>query len=643
MNRRVLLLALCLLSPAVFAAETIRNYAVDVTVNADGSLNVQETIRVTAEGNNIKRGIYRDFPTTYRDRYGNRVVVGFELMGVLRDGKPESFHTEGLSNGIRIYAGRKEYILPRGEYEYTFSYRTTRQLGFFKDHDELYWNVTGNGWIFPIERVEARVKLPPGVPPGTVEAEAYTGPQGAQGRDYKATPGTSGADFVTTRPLGPQEGLTIVVSWPKGVVTEPTQSERLRWMLDDNREFATAVVVLLIISLYYLVTWLRVGRDPERGVIFPLYEPPSGLSPAAMRYLSRMGYDHKTFATAITNLAVNGHLRIDEDTKGKYAVERIDGGDGTFAGAERPLFKALFKSKSRLDLKNSNHATVSAAMDAHKRALAQSHDKVHFQTNRGAMIPGIVLSILGVGAISVAARDVGAGVGIVFISFWLGMWSLGVYFLLRNVVRAWRAADTLLARGGATFQTLFALPFVGGEIVGLWLFSQVTSVGTAIAVVAIVVLAAVFFELMKAPTRAGSKLLDQIEGFRQYLDVAEKDELKFKDAPPLTPKLFERYLPYAMALDVEERWSERFARELARAGVPEAEASTYRPNWYHGSHQNLLGGNSLTGALGGAFATAVVAAATAPGSSSGSSGGFSGGGGGGSSGGGGGGGGGGGW
>jgi len=148
---------------------------------------------------------------------------------------------------------------------------------------------------------------------------------------------------------------------------------------------------------------------------------------------------------------------------------------------------------------------------------------------------------------------------------------------------------------------------------------------------------------MKAPTRAGRKLLDQIEGFRQYLDVAEKDELKFKDAPPLTPKLFERYLPYAMALDVEDRWSERFARELARAGVPEAEANTYRPNWYHGSRQSLLGGNSLTGALGGAFATAVVAAATAPGSSSGRSGGFSGGGGGGSSGGGGGGGGGGGW
>jgi len=642
MIKRALCLFLLLVSPVAFGAETILNYAVDVKVNVDGSLDVLETIRVRAEGAQIKRGIYRDFPTTYHDRYHNRVVVGFDVLGVTRDGKREPFHTESLANGVRIYAGRKDYFLPRGEYEYTFRYHTTRQLGFFKDHDELYWNVTGNGWIFPIEHVEARVQLPRGVPVGSVEAEAYTGPQGDKGRDYEATPGTAGATFATTRPLGPREGLTIVVSWPKGVVHEPTRSERLRWLFDDNRELFAALLSLLVVGAYYLVTWWRVGRDPASGVVFPHYEPPDGLSPAAMRYVLRMGYDNKTFATAITNLAVNGHLRIEEDKKGKYSIERTDGG-GEFAGAERSLYKNLFKGKSVLDLRNTNHKIVREAMDAHKRALANSHDKVHFLTNRRAMMPGIVLSLLAIPFIALSAREIGNSMGIVFISIWLSLWSLGVYFLGRNVIRAWRGADSIVGKGAALFVTLFALPFFGGEIVGFWFFSQITSMGTGAAVLGIVLLGVLFFELMKAPTRAGRVLLDKIEGFRQYLDVAEKDELKFKDAPPLTPKLFERYLPYAMALDAEERWSERFSRELARAGVPEAEASSYRPAWYSGRHSNLVGASALAGTLAGAFTSAVVASSTPPGSSSGGSGGFSGGGGGGSSGGGGGGGGGGGW
>ncbi len=115
-------------------------------------MNVSETIHVRVTGEQIKRGIFRDFPTTYTDPAGNRYVVGFAVASVTRDGKPEAHHTEKRANGIRVYMGRKDHRVPPGEHSYTLTYTTDRQLGFFKQHDELYWNVTGNGWDIPDRR-----------------------------------------------------------------------------------------------------------------------------------------------------------------------------------------------------------------------------------------------------------------------------------------------------------------------------------------------------------------------------------------------------------------------------------------------------------------------------------------------------------
>jgi hypothetical protein len=183
--RRLSAAFLLLCSLAVQADERILSYDSEIQVHAGGSQFVTETIRVRAEGQRIKRGIYRDFPTEYRTRTGSRLRVEFRVASVERDGQPEPFHTRQLSNGVRVYIGRSDLFLKPGEYTYRLSYTTDRQLGFFDKHDELYWNVTGNGWDFHIDQVSARVQLPAGIPPQGITAEAYTGPQGAQNRDYR--------------------------------------------------------------------------------------------------------------------------------------------------------------------------------------------------------------------------------------------------------------------------------------------------------------------------------------------------------------------------------------------------------------------------------------------------------------------------
>jgi len=163
---RALLWSVVLLTASVAGAdERILSYDSRIEVRSDSSLEVTETIRVQAEGNRIKRGIFREFPTTYFRRGGDRVTVGFELLSVRRNGMDEPHHTERRRNGVAIYIGHKDRFLSAGAYTYEIRYRTDRQLGFFADHDELYWNVTGVGWDFPIDHVTARCNCRPGFPP----------------------------------------------------------------------------------------------------------------------------------------------------------------------------------------------------------------------------------------------------------------------------------------------------------------------------------------------------------------------------------------------------------------------------------------------------------------------------------------------
>ncbi len=129
--------------------EQILDYHSDIRVRQDASLLVREMIRVRCAGIKIHHGIYRDFPTRYQDRLGNRYLVRFEVVEASRDGQPERFRTEDQMNGERIYLGDEKVILPPGEYTYELAYTATREIGFFAGRDELYWNVTGSGWLFP--------------------------------------------------------------------------------------------------------------------------------------------------------------------------------------------------------------------------------------------------------------------------------------------------------------------------------------------------------------------------------------------------------------------------------------------------------------------------------------------------------------
>ncbi|UCF30976.1 MAG: DUF2207 domain-containing protein [bacterium] len=608
-------------SPAA-AVEEILHFKSDINVQADGSVLVTETIQVRAEGEEIRRGIYRDFPTDYRDRSGNPVRISFDVLGVTRDRHPESHHTERRGNGVRLYIGHKDRFLNPGIYTYEIRYRTDRQLGFFDDHDELYWNVTGNGWIFPIRRASASVSLPGGIPREDIRLAAYTGPRGSRAQDFEAAVDLRGrANFETTGELQPSEGLTIVVGWPKGYVAEPTPVDRAGYLLSDNRHVVFGLVGLAALLLYYLFAWIRVGRDPDRGTVIPLFEPPDNLSPAAMRYIMEMGFDDRAFASAVINLAVKGYLTISEE-KGvlglgrTYTLERT-GVEPTavLSGGEQKVARKLFPGTKRtLKLERENHSEISGAIKALKELLKTEYQKEHFLNNMGYFSVGILISAAILLAAAFAGGGSPLGPPLMFIVIWLVPWTVGTFFL-------WSARKFFMA-------AVFSFFLVGATVS----FALTTSLIFVATIFLLILLNFVFYRLLKAPTRLGRRVMDKVEGFKMYLSTAEKHRLNTLTPPEKTPELFEKYLPYALALEVDQEWAEQFSGVLARATAADGE---YRPSWYRGTGWNSYRPGESVSSLGSSLASAISSSSHAPGSSSGFGGGGSSGGGGGGGGGGG--------
>lgn len=563
--RALICLALIALPAALVADERILFYHSEIEIQADGALEVTETIRVRAEGRNIRRGIYRDFPTRYEDRAGNRYRVGFEVISVERDGRPEDWHTDGMSNGVRVYAGNANRMLDPGTYEYRFRYRTNRQLGFFEDYDELWWNVTGNGWIFPIDQASATVRLPASVGNDDMVLNAYTGVYGstASHARYQATDGQT-ARFETTRPLSSWENLSVVVAFPKGVVAEPGLAQKFFWFLSDNGSALILALGWLVMLTWYLMSWSRVGRDPATGVIIPRFEPPAHISPAGARYVMSMGMRQPAFIAAIVSLAVKKQIEIEEDD-GDFSLRRIDHPDAEApTRGEQAVLNALFSfGDKRIDLEKDNHSEFRAARSGLEVALSRELKHRMFRINARYLLPGILI------------------------------------FIGTPVLAAF---------------------FHGGPLV--WITYFASGVGLHV----------LFGFLMRAPTPAGRLVMDEIEGFKRYLGTAEQDRLEAMRSPQLTPEVFERFLPYAYALGVENSWCERFARE-----VPQEvrEQGGWQPTWYHGHGRGLDAVNHIGNRFSSEFSSAISSASTPPGSSSGGGGGgFSGGGGGGGGGGG---------
>jgi uncharacterized membrane protein YgcG len=638
--RALLTLAVLLATSVhVHAEERILSFDSHVEVARDGTLTVTETIRVKAEGRQIRRGIFRDIPLRIETADGTTVRAGFDVLSVRRDGKAEPYSVNSSHDGVRIYIGDENVFLPEGAYTYAITYETSRQVRFFDDHEEVFWNATGNEWAFPIDAASARVVLPEGV--SALQSTAYTGYHGDTGQDVRIVTQDGGrrVSFTATRPLRPQEGLSVAVSMPAGTIPPPSAAQEVAWFLDDHRVEILSTIGLVLVVGYYVFAWWTVGRDPRPGVIFPRFEAPDGLSPALCAYVADKGFaggGWRALSAACLNLAVKRRLDFSDFDRdlviSRKPLEETEAAD--LPRGEKAVLRWMENRNRPLRLSKDDGKAILSLGKTFRSAIEGENRERYFKRNRIWMIPGIALSVITIFALlafgNMSDNQIAALVPLFIISVAVAIISV-------------RFGKSVRRSKGALFRTLIALVvflLAGvGQIVGATALMAELGEAPVLPLIAVTLLSVnVFFGwILGAPTALGRQTLDEIEGLRMYLEVAEKDRMNMEGAPRMTPSHFEALLPYAVALNVEKPWSEAFQNWLTTAEGA-ALAASYQPGFYHGARfdrSDIAGSfaNTMGEGMADGFSTSLPAPKSS-GSGFSSGGGFSGGGGGGGGGGG---------
>lgn len=599
--------------------EEIRRFDARIAVQTDGGVLVTEDIEVVALGQEIRRGIYRDVSL------GGLGALGFgsatlDIVQTLRDGVPEQHRTEQDGTNVRIYLGNPNHFLSPGVYRYRIVYRMSDQARRFDGFDEIYWNVTGNEWNFPIQEATAVVVPPAGAPVSQVAA--YTGYWGDAGSDVLIDKTQNGYPrFRMTRALQPGEGLTVAVGWPQGFLAPATTGQRLVQWLERWGALAAAGLTLAIVLGYYVIVWHRIGRDPRGGPIIPIYHP--ALPPAAMRYIERMGYDTTVFTAALVSLGAKGHVIIDGNQATRsVAVAPRTADAKPMSDGERVLFDALFTGTDKVPLTETSRAKLVAAGQALEKQFERTFNRVYFNRNGKWFALGLAITVIGWLAAALVSLDHLEMVLVAALPAAMALVAGG------SAVETWRQV-ALFRRSrdyGALFGALIqaVLLTVMCVFVGVFFVILGADIGAVpfVALLLVVLVNVVFYYLLKAPTALGRQALDEIEGTRLYMTVAEKDRLKFHSPPDKTPEHFHEMLPYAVALDLETAWSDQFKAEIEAArGKGEADAYL-KPSWYRGGRSRGFSDAAQLRGLGSSLSAAVRSAtATRSSGSSGSSGG----------------------
>ncbi|SOD95013.1 DUF2207 domain-containing protein [Caenispirillum bisanense] len=561
-----LLLVVAALPGAARAAEHILRFAADLAVQPSGDVLVTETIAVRAEGDRIRRGIFRTVPLGGPEGR----AMGFALVSADRAGGPVP--TELIRDGdtVTVRLGDPDKTLPVGDHVFTLVYRASGVLQAGESADVLAWNVTGNAWDFPIAEASVRVALPGARPP--LAWAVATGAPGSRENTAEAAVGADGAFTARSRAgLPPGHGMTVRLDLPKGLVETAALGDADA-MADEPAEVAVAPLdglpvvlgALGVVLIYFGGVWWWVGRDPAAGRVVPRALPPTAMSPAAVRFVRRMGYDTRCLAAALVNMAVNGYLTLDRTPDGGWRLHRTGAPEDVLFPEERALAGKLFFAMAfERGLDDADGRWLRQASDALKEALEKGNADRLFVTNRLYLGGGIVLSALAAVAMLAGTMDIGSAFLMTLI-----LAAAGAFVAYVGVQLVRRARQAVRGRHvWRSLRWLFAtLP--AGLLAGLIAAALLTEISIAVLVGLTVLLVAPFFFAwaLKAPTRDGRRVQDEIEGLAAFLDAAVSPEAAAQavgDAalPP------DRYLPYALALDLERRWAAGFGAAVAAAGV----------------------------------------------------------------------------
>ncbi len=485
--------------PARARQLTIQSFDVLVEVHQDSTIDVTETLDVKFQGS--WQGIYRNIPVEYRDSLGLNYTLFVEPESVTDpNGEPLKYEVSrhGAYKQLKIYVP-DAVDATRG---IVIRYKVLDALRFFSDHDELYWNITGNEWNAPIENASARIELPSGVT--GLHAEAFTGGYGSRGSDADVSVNGNAVTVVMRRALEYHEGLTAVVGWDKGFVNPPSAWQKISLFLRSNWPFFIPIAAFFVMGWF----WYTKGRDPRRNPITVQYEAPDNLSPAEVGTLVDNEADMRDITATVVDLAVRGYVKIEEqDTSQALGLIHH----------KNFVFHRLKPAQEWANLKPHEQTLLAAffddgAGDQVSLTDLQNRFYVHLPAIRNRIFDGLMDS---------------------------------KFYLHRpdKVRQGWIGAAVFIG---------FASFFLGTAISNSLGISALTTILSGVFTAVVV---AGFGYFMSARTVAGERELEKVLGFEDFLGRVEKDQIERIEK---TPAMFEKYLPYAMALRVEKKWASAF-------------------------------------------------------------------------------------
>jgi len=491
---------------------TIRNFKAEITITPDGTVDVTETIEAHFAG--AWNGLYRTVPVEYTTAQGLNYSLFLTTVGATDDSGNNLKYETSRANGYLKY---KIYVPGAEDATRTIvlHYRVSDALRFFEDHDELYWNITGNDWDEPIENASAMIELPAGTT--GLHALAFTGTYGSKSQDAKVEILGTLVNVRMLRTLEFREGLTVVVGWDKGVVRAPTTTDKIIRFFRSNWPLGIPVVAFVV--MFYL--WYTKGRDPRRKPITVKYEPPDQLTPGEVGTLVDNSADMRDVTATLVDLAVRGYLKI-EQKEVKHLMGLYSDKTYTFHRTKPPSEWAGLKSH---ELNLLSAIFGNGAYDSAELTDLQNH----FYKSLPSIRNGLLDSMVEHG-----------------------------YYLHRpdNVKGGWIG-------GGIVVGVLMIL---GGNALAATTGMAVLPFAAAGILTALIIIGFGFF--MPVHTDKGEQALEDALGFEDFLQHVESDRIARIEK---TPELFEKYLPFAMALGVEKKWATAFGDIYKQP-----------PSWYQG-------------------------------------------------------------
>ena len=607
--------------------ENIIDYDIEIHVNKDASMDVKEKITVNALGDEIQHGIYRDFPTQYKNK-----TVSFKINDVTLDDEDVKYTTESVSRGVRIKIGSSNEYVSEGIHTYVIDYTTERQMFFEEDYNELYWNLIGSGWNFDIEECSAKIYFPKGTEILEDDIKAYVGAYGnseeADDVYWYVDEDESCVYFNVFHEIPSQNAFTIVVRAEKGTIAEPTLGQRFRWFIQDNAMFVVILIGMIGLGVWQFIVWKKYGKDPEKNVIIPKYYPPEGMDVGDVKYVDTMGKTDRILEATFISLATKGFLKFDKGSEKNsvMTVEKTysknpDEYKDELSEFERDVYRSI-GSKEKLGYTPSLYDILQRLKKRISKKLSEKYDdKVFFKNIKYSVISivvSVILFVVGaiVGTISnpyITSYGIENIMTILAIAFIFFM----VIFLCKDLIKA--KSNRLIS---FIFILIWGVPFlIFGILMSLEVLrSFMESIFQAFIIVGIVLQNYLFIKWIPRYTQEGMRIKEDIDGFKMFINVAKDDDFKDK-----TPEMFDKYFAYAYVLGLENKWASKFEDILKQADYIPTWCSTYMFD------DGVFNCPAFTSSFSSTFSSSMSSASTAPASSSSSSGGggFSGGGGGG--------------